>query len=90
MSTSDLSTKSLVSLLLRLLQSHSSFFFFFLFIVLMIRYIEEDDLLRFMGEGEVNHMLPLFEGSAKTRKIKRSTFKNWLVISDFLLSEVYA
>lgn len=24
-------------------------------------------------------MIPLFEGAAETRKIKRSTFKNWVV-----------
>ncbi|KAB5552530.1 hypothetical protein DKX38_009841 [Salix brachista] len=43
------------------------------------KYIDEDDLLRFMKKEEVDNMIPLFEGSAETRKIKRSALKNWLV-----------
>ncbi|XVF48926.1 hypothetical protein PTKIN_Ptkin03bG0227600 [Pterospermum kingtungense] len=43
------------------------------------KYIEEDDLLRFMKKEEVDNVLPLFEGAAETGKIKRSTLKNWLV-----------
>ncbi|XP_044471142.1 mechanosensitive ion channel protein 10-like isoform X3 [Mangifera indica] len=43
------------------------------------KYIDEEDLLRFMKKEEVDNMIPLFEGAAETRKIKRSTFKNWVV-----------
>ncbi|KAJ4708810.1 Mechanosensitive ion channel protein [Melia azedarach] len=43
------------------------------------KYIEEEDLLRFMKKEEVDNVLPLFEGAAETRKIKRSTFKKWVV-----------
>ncbi|XWS70074.1 hypothetical protein CRYUN_Cryun03dG0017800 [Craigia yunnanensis] len=43
------------------------------------KYIEEEDLLRFMKNEEVDNVLPLFEGAVETRKIKRSTLKNWLV-----------
>ncbi|KAK8348552.1 hypothetical protein V6Z12_A06G087900 [Gossypium hirsutum] len=43
------------------------------------KYIEEDDLLRFMKREEVDNVLPLFEGALETGKIKRSTFKNWVV-----------
>ena len=49
----------------------------------MTRYIEEDDLLRFMKKEEVDNLLPLFEGAGETRKIKRSTFKNWVVRTAF-------
>ncbi|XP_009340447.2 mechanosensitive ion channel protein 10 [Pyrus x bretschneideri] len=43
------------------------------------KYIEEDDLLRFMKKEEVDIVLPLFEGAAETGKIKRKALKNWLV-----------
>ncbi|KAG6588065.1 Mechanosensitive ion channel protein 10, partial [Cucurbita argyrosperma subsp. sororia] len=43
------------------------------------KYIEEDDLFRFMSKEEVDNMLPLFEGAVETGKIKRKTLKNWLV-----------
>ncbi|XP_050218254.1 mechanosensitive ion channel protein 10-like [Mercurialis annua] len=43
------------------------------------KYIDEDDLLRFMKKEEVNNVIPLFEGATETRKIKRSALKNWLV-----------
>ncbi|KAJ4708806.1 Mechanosensitive ion channel protein [Melia azedarach] len=43
------------------------------------KYIEEEDLLRFMKKEEVDNVLPLFEGAAEARRIERSTFKNWVV-----------
>ncbi|KAL5835688.1 hypothetical protein ACOSQ3_015243 [Xanthoceras sorbifolium] len=43
------------------------------------KHIEEEDLLRFMKKEEVDNLLPLFEGAVETGKIKRSTFKNWVV-----------
>ncbi|XP_028772183.1 mechanosensitive ion channel protein 10-like [Neltuma alba] len=43
------------------------------------KYIEEEDLLRFMKEEEVENVLPLLEGAVETGKIKRKSLKNWLV-----------
>lgn len=45
----------------------------------MNRHIDEGDLLRFMNKEEVDSLLPLFEGAVETGKIKRSTFKYWVV-----------
>lgn len=45
----------------------------------MVRYIDEEDLFRFMSKEEVENVLPLFEGAVETGKIKRKTLKNWLV-----------
>uniref|UniRef100_A0A2N9J0B9 Uncharacterized protein n=1 Tax=Fagus sylvatica TaxID=28930 RepID=A0A2N9J0B9_FAGSY len=39
------------------------------------KYIDEEDLLRFMKMEEVDNVLPLFEGAAETGKIKRKVFK---------------
>lgn len=44
----------------------------------MIRYIEEEDLLRFMIKEEVDHVLPLFEGMENGR-IERTVLTNWVV-----------
>ncbi|XP_020553576.1 mechanosensitive ion channel protein 10-like isoform X2 [Sesamum indicum] len=43
------------------------------------KYIDEDDLLRFMPKEEVDNAIPLFEGAAESRRIKRSAFRNWVV-----------
>ncbi|XVE70686.1 hypothetical protein DITRI_Ditri10aG0090300 [Diplodiscus trichospermus] len=43
------------------------------------KYIEEEDLLRFLKKEEVDNVLPMFEGAVETGKIKRKTLKNWLV-----------
>ncbi|KAI4335242.1 hypothetical protein L6164_013906 [Bauhinia variegata] len=43
------------------------------------KYIDEEDLLRFMKREEMDNMLPLFEGAVETGKIKRKSLKNWLV-----------
>ncbi|KAK4283455.1 hypothetical protein QN277_000403 [Acacia crassicarpa] len=43
------------------------------------KYIEEEDLLRFMKKEEAENVLPLIEGAAETGKIKRKSLKNWLV-----------
>lgn len=43
------------------------------------KYIEEEDLLRFMKKADVDNVLLLFEGAAETRKITRSLLKKWLV-----------
>ncbi|KAJ0981182.1 hypothetical protein J5N97_009437 [Dioscorea zingiberensis] len=43
------------------------------------KYIEEEDLLRFLSKEELEIVLPLFEGAAETGKIKKSALKNWVV-----------
>ncbi|XP_021901979.1 mechanosensitive ion channel protein 10-like, partial [Carica papaya] len=43
------------------------------------RYIEEDDLLRFMEKEKVDRVFQLFEGAAESKKMKRKALKNWLV-----------
>ncbi|KNA03859.1 hypothetical protein SOVF_205110 [Spinacia oleracea] len=45
------------------------------------KYIDEDDLLRFMKMDEVNQVFPLFEGAVETGKIKKTTLKKWVVNS---------
>lgn len=44
----------------------------------MIRYIEEEDLLRFMIKEEVDLVLPLFEGMENGR-IEKKVLTNWVV-----------
>ncbi|CAN1305694.1 Mechanosensitive ion channel protein 10 [Linum perenne] len=43
------------------------------------RYIEEEDLLRFLTMDEVQTIFPFFEGAIETGKITKSSFRNWLV-----------
>lgn len=43
------------------------------------RYIEEDDLMRFLKRVEIHTIFPLFEGSLETGRISKSSFKNWVV-----------
>ncbi|KAF9617439.1 hypothetical protein IFM89_036400 [Coptis chinensis] len=43
------------------------------------KYIDEEDLLRFLSKVQVNNVLPLFEGAAEIGKIKKSALKNWVV-----------
>ncbi|XP_050382244.1 mechanosensitive ion channel protein 10-like [Argentina anserina] len=43
------------------------------------KYIEEDDLCRFLKKEEVELVFPLFEGGAENRKIRKKQLKNWLV-----------
>ncbi|OAY71207.1 Mechanosensitive ion channel protein 10 [Ananas comosus] len=43
------------------------------------KYIDEEDLMRFLSKEEVESVLPIFEGAAETRKIKKSALKNWVV-----------
>nr|XP_043626266.1 mechanosensitive ion channel protein 10-like isoform X2 [Erigeron canadensis] len=43
------------------------------------KYIEEDDLLRFMNKDDVKKVLPLFEGAVESGKIKKKSFNNWVV-----------
>eukprot|EP01018_Ginkgo_biloba_P023125 Gb_09492 [translate_table: standard] len=43
------------------------------------KYIEEDDLLRFMRRNEVTRVFPQFEGAVDTGKITKSSLTNWVV-----------
>ncbi|CAL9773376.1 unnamed protein product [Musa acuminata subsp. burmannicoides] len=43
------------------------------------KYIDEEDLLRFLSKEELTYVLPLFEGAVETRKIKKSALRNWVV-----------
>ncbi|KAF7142869.1 hypothetical protein RHSIM_Rhsim05G0012400 [Rhododendron simsii] len=43
------------------------------------KYIEEEDLLRFMKKEDVDNVFPMFEGATETRKIKKSSLRKWVV-----------
>ncbi|KAK9911495.1 hypothetical protein M0R45_035403 [Rubus argutus] len=43
------------------------------------KYIEEEDLLRFLKTDEIHTIFPLFEGAIETGKITKSSFRNWVV-----------
>ncbi|KAL2517275.1 Mechanosensitive ion channel protein 10 [Abeliophyllum distichum] len=43
------------------------------------KYIEEEDLMRFLKRVEIHTIFPLFEGALETGKITKSAFKNWVV-----------
>jgi hypothetical protein len=45
----------------------------------VLRYIEEEDLLKFLKTVEVHSIFPLFEGAVETGKITKSSFRNWVV-----------
>ncbi|XP_057963876.1 mechanosensitive ion channel protein 10-like [Malania oleifera] len=47
------------------------------------KYIEEEDLSRFLKRVEIHTIFPLFEGALKTGRISRSSFKNWMVRAYF-------
>ncbi|KAL8215494.1 hypothetical protein R6Q57_022331 [Mikania cordata] len=43
------------------------------------KYIEENDLMRFLSKDDVKKVLPLFEGAVETGRIKKKSFSNWVV-----------
>ncbi|KAL2501175.1 Mechanosensitive ion channel protein 10 [Forsythia ovata] len=43
------------------------------------KYIDEEDLLLFMPKEEVDNAFPLFEGAVEQRRIKKSSFRKWVV-----------
>ncbi|XP_051151706.1 mechanosensitive ion channel protein 10-like [Andrographis paniculata] len=43
------------------------------------KYIEEEDLMRFLKRVEIHTIFPLFEGALETGKITKSVFRNWVV-----------
>ncbi|XVE57320.1 hypothetical protein DITRI_Ditri04bG0081700 [Diplodiscus trichospermus] len=42
------------------------------------KYIEEEDLMRFLKRVEVHTIFPLFEGALETGRISKSSFRNWV------------
>lgn len=53
--------------------------YFILKILHSRRYVEEEDLMRFMPIEEVDSVFMLFEGAAETGKIRRQDLKRWMV-----------
>ncbi|KAL2945138.1 Mechanosensitive ion channel protein 10 [Bienertia sinuspersici] len=49
------------------------------------KYIEEEDLLRFMKMDEVNRVFPLFEGAVETGKIKKMVLKKWVTVFEAII-----
>ncbi|KAI3468543.1 hypothetical protein Pfo_025206 [Paulownia fortunei] len=43
------------------------------------KYIEEEDLMRFLKRVEIHTIFPLFEGALETGKVTKSAFRNWVV-----------
>ncbi|KAL3651040.1 hypothetical protein CASFOL_007443 [Castilleja foliolosa] len=43
------------------------------------KYIEEDDLMRFLKRVEIHTIFPLFEGALESSNISKSIFRNWVV-----------
>ncbi|PRQ28022.1 putative mechanosensitive ion channel MscS, LSM domain-containing protein [Rosa chinensis] len=43
------------------------------------KYIEEEDLMRFMTRAEVGNVFPLFDGAMENGKIKRKDLRSWMV-----------
>lgn len=43
------------------------------------KYIDEEDLMRFLKRVEVHTIFPLFEGAVETGRITKSSFRNWVV-----------
>nr|WGO49545.1 mechanosensitive ion channel protein A031112 [Torenia fournieri] len=43
------------------------------------KYIEDEDLMRFLKRVEIHTIFPLFEGALETGKITKSAFRNWVV-----------
>ncbi|KAL5715533.1 hypothetical protein ACHQM5_017340 [Ranunculus cassubicifolius] len=44
-----------------------------------VKYIDEEDLLRFLKREEVDTIFPFFEGATETGQIRKSAFRNWVV-----------
>jgi hypothetical protein len=48
------------------------------------RFIDKDDLLQFVSEEEVAHVLALFDAAVELEKITAQALKNWTVCKLFL------
>ncbi|XP_010677442.2 mechanosensitive ion channel protein 10 [Beta vulgaris subsp. vulgaris] len=47
------------------------------------KYIEEEDLARFLRRTEIHVIFPLIEGAIETGRITKSSFRNWVVRAYF-------
>ncbi|KNA24872.1 hypothetical protein SOVF_011850 [Spinacia oleracea] len=47
------------------------------------KYVEEEDLSRFLKRNEIHAIFPLFEGALETGRITKSSFRNWVVRAYF-------
>ncbi|KAL9451082.1 hypothetical protein AB3S75_012767 [Citrus x aurantiifolia] len=47
------------------------------------KFIEEEDLMRFLKRVEVHTIFPLFEGALETGRITKSSFRDWVVRAYF-------
>jgi hypothetical protein len=43
------------------------------------RFIDKDDLLQFVSDEEVTHVLALFDAAVESEKITAQALKNWTV-----------
>ncbi|CAI0439269.1 unnamed protein product [Linum tenue] len=43
------------------------------------KYIEEEDLMRFLSRVEIHTIFPFFEGALETGRISKPSFRNWVV-----------
>ncbi|KAJ7943941.1 Mechanosensitive ion channel protein [Quillaja saponaria] len=43
------------------------------------KYIEEEDLMKFLKRVEIHTIFPLFEGALETGRTSRSSFRDWMV-----------
>lgn len=48
-----------------------------------------EDLIHFMQEDEAAKTMSLFEGASETRRINKSSLKNWVVRTRFLWMKQY-
>lgn len=47
------------------------------------KYIEEEDLARFLKREEIHAIFPLFEGALESGRITKASFRNWVVRAYF-------
>ncbi|KAA8521260.1 hypothetical protein F0562_011903 [Nyssa sinensis] len=47
------------------------------------KYIEEEDLMRYLKRVEIHTIFPLFEGALETGRITKDAFRNWVVRAYF-------
>ncbi|KNA24873.1 hypothetical protein SOVF_011860 [Spinacia oleracea] len=48
-----------------------------------VKYVEEEDLSRFLKKNEIHAIFPHFEGALETGRVTKSSFKNWVVRAYF-------
>lgn len=53
--------------------------------LIIIRYITQEDLMRFLREDEASKTMHLFEGASEGKGISKRALKNWVVNVIFIL-----